>query len=89
LFSFDKIPRPNFFDGIRSGWTTTAWGILLPSRQVGSRGWWYLLSRGPGRKNSIAFLLLAIFGHILLLADALRGSLLLPLALSTGVLIPR
>jgi hypothetical protein len=88
-FSFDKIPAPEFFDGIRSAMDHNRLGhpaYLLG--QVGSRGWWYYFAVVLAVKTPIAFLLLAILGVYCCCKRPFEVRYLLPLALSIGVLIP-
>jgi|SRR5579871_3257062 len=85
----NRVPGPEFFDGIRSALLHARNGheaYLLGQFRTG--GWWYYFPVAITLKTPIAFLVLCAIGLIFCLKERVRPACLLPLAFSLGVLLP-
>jgi hypothetical protein len=89
FFHFDKLPAPEFFDGIRSVISHNDEGhqsYLLG--KVSTSGFWYYFPVVLGVKTPIAFLILLGIGVWLAWSNRTRVSYLLPAAFVLSTLLP-
>ncbi len=89
LFSFDRVPAPELFDGVRRAMRHNAGegGGYLFGR-LSQTGFWYFFPMVLVIKTPIGFLLLLAFGAFVCLRRWREANYLPPLALSLGILAP-